>query len=1336
MKQRLLSFFATAALAMGALAQTWKAPVEPEAPISPATQLLADEAEVEAGESYYVMNVGCGQFLIGANSWATQISLSANATPYMKVIVNDISEGGDPNGKGNLAKGNGYTMQLDGSFQFTGDHDRTNYAVNDTYLFRDSEESGFIDLNNQKRGFVWKFTPTPNGHYYIQVISEDTAFPNAATQYAGGIAGEGLGGGKGVKFNCTKDDANIEWAFIPSWAYTEGDEDYEAKVNDYLAKVGPYNAAMKIYEARVTLYKALNDAVTYGADYSAASDVYNNAESTAAAIQTAATNLQAVIDARKPFAKLFEDAAFYGADATAAKAVYDNASATVEELNTAYEELMKLMPAAVIAYAAKNGTADAPCAMPYVIVNADFETPGSKHLEAPIGWSLTAGIGDNQGYQNNQDYKNEEAGIVIKNFIEAWRPAPNTLGNGQIYQEIAGLPAGHYILECDGIARNQVAYGNEGYVDPDDYTGIYLFYNDGAITVHSEESLKDIFVEEVDPETGDLVTKRLPTHFTFEFDIEEVESIKIGLMSENTNLNWMAADNFVLKYAGASQRVPSYAALLGELKVSADVMHDIEYSESGLTAEATIVKTFQGAYNDAQALYNAGYDAAKDAEYKAAFTALSNAREAYNVCHEAYNKVEAFIDKIDNDLTKYENKFGYGPLITALNTLLDKISKAYEGGVSADEINAAIDGYDAMIKEKVQAIFDAAVAAGEPLDEGIDITPLFEHMSFAYGTTQTAYANGYPAENPVWTNETKTGNFKTNYSTAEVWDARPFNISREFTNLPKGKYTIKTHAFYRVTANDTNYPNYMDGVYDEEADEYAYIYAGNNHKHLVNNAALATEEPAVSGNDYTTTDNTYIINGQQGAHLLFTDEKYEVQAEAAYIAVSSTVLEDNGTLRAGFAGTDLLEGNHWCVFDGFELYYEGVQEDLSEELQSLIASIEAIQNNNQSIKTVTKTNELLANALAAGKAALTQPLEQQKEAVKQMDEALKAYELTAKLEPEVKTLPHNYEEKMTAAGESTDTQVQQIVTEINSCMTAGKFESNEKLQGWIDTLPQAWFNYVLNLVALKDASETNPVEVPIIENPSFSTNNQNGWTVVQEGDQGGTSDGCSEFWNATSFDISQEFPYLKEGYWRLSVNALFRYGGADPDITALKNGTYKNGEYLYVNHIEKKVMDWHNTEGGAILATGEAGETAPFANAAKYTVTPTEGEAYSFWSTNSRAVFYNMITYVDPVTLVPAPRYLNTIDFSYGIENGLTDAVRIGLKKAEKFVDQEWCPFSNFKLEYLGTTPPTAVTSIDASTVAAPSAIFTIDGRRSAKLQRGINIVRNADGSVKKVLVK
>ena len=143
MKQRLLSFFALAALTMSAMAQSWTAPVEPTKPAPLELEFTA--SEVEAGNVYFIRNVGCGQFIVGGNSWGTQISVSDTGLPLLPIRVD--------------ASGDYYELvPVAGTYLFHGTNNgRENYNCtlngSSQKLFRDNEASGFVDLGTQNRGY-------------------------------------------------------------------------------------------------------------------------------------------------------------------------------------------------------------------------------------------------------------------------------------------------------------------------------------------------------------------------------------------------------------------------------------------------------------------------------------------------------------------------------------------------------------------------------------------------------------------------------------------------------------------------------------------------------------------------------------------------------------------------------------------------------------------------------------------------------------------------------------------------------------------------------------------------------------------------------------------------------------------------------------------------------------------------------------------------------------------------------------------------------------------------------------------------------------------------------
>ncbi|MBO4905551.1 MAG: hypothetical protein J5486_00755, partial [Bacteroidaceae bacterium] len=248
-------------------------------------------------------------------------------------------------------------------------------------------------------------------------------------------------------------------------------------------------------------------------------------------------------------------------------------------------------------------------------------------------------------------------------------------------------------------------------------------------------------------------------------------------------------------------------------------------------------------------------------------------------------------------------------------------------------------------------------------------------------------------------------------------------------------------------------------------------------------------------------------------------------------------------------------------------------------------------------------------------------------------------------------------------------------------------------------------------------------------NPSFDSN-WDGWTyTVSRGNPGieGGSGNCAEFWNTGTFDIYQEIPTLADGYWRLEVDALYRPGNSDNVVSALNvpDSILLDNEFFYIHgtglNAEAKVVAWSDTINGAYLNIEENADVISTLTKVDYTCND-----FSFVAPNNRAGFK---------TFVAAERYHNVIDFKYEAAMG---TVRFGLRLEDDITTGAcWCPFDDFKLSYLGTEAPDAVQDINAATSGVRAAqIFSIDGRQQSGLRRGINIVRNANGTVQKVLVK
>ncbi len=239
-------------------------------------------------------------------------------------------------------------------------------------------------------------------------------------------------------------------------------------------------------------------------------------------------------------------------DYTDASAIYQKGDATVEEVLTANSQLLVQV---------KIATANLPVDITGVLQNPDFEIATARG-EVPPEWDITI-TGKDCGQQNRTD-TNAETGLSITNFIEAWHPS--ALGDGVIAQTVYGLPQGIYRLECDASICHDPANG-----DGSDIVGAGLF-------IESESLTKRV----------PIGTPRLGIdHFSVPFVNNDETPIQLGLYAENTNANWISADNFRLFYDGPLPNIYTDAT---EFSIKAG---ESEFIELGLNNQLSNLVAFQ-----------------------------------------------------------------------------------------------------------------------------------------------------------------------------------------------------------------------------------------------------------------------------------------------------------------------------------------------------------------------------------------------------------------------------------------------------------------------------------------------------------------------------------------------------------------------------------------------------------------------------------------------------------------------------------------------------------------------------------------------------------------------
>lgn len=171
-----------------------------------------------------------------------------------------------------------------------------------------------------------------------------------------------------------------------------------------------------------------------------------------------------------------------------------------------------------------------------------------------------------------------------------------------------------------------------------------------------------------------------------------------------------------------------------------------------------------------------------------------------------------------------------------------------------------------------------------------------------------------------------------------------------------------------------------------------------------------------------------------------------------------------------------------------------------------------------------------------------------------------------------------------------------------------------------------------------------------ITTPNFD-GNSTGWT----GDTPGFNYSTAEFYNK-NYSISQTVTGLPTGVYALDVQAFYRAGNNNVNVTNFNNGTEKNA-YLYANTSNSFSTTIYNVlEGYQDGANGAAGN---FVQPIDRRFIPDNMQAASSYFARHK--------------------YHNKLLFS------TTDGtVNIGLKK-ERAIGGDWTLFDNFTLKYLGT---------------------------------------------------
>lgn len=1010
---------------------------------------------------------------------------------------------------------------------------------------------------------------------------------------------------------------------------------------------------------------------------------------------------KAIDEAKETLLKLIDEGKLYNVDVVPAEAVYNNPNATLEEVLQAIEdqkarneagltdlsEFFIINPHFSEGQAVEGGicTYGKDCATNgistdnFSLLPVEGWTPNVTKSDGPAGGVFAVGSG---AFLGGKDFvvptamSDDTTEGQLLGIVTCW-------SNSAFYKQDVTLPAGSYTIS--------MSYYNAGGADAVEKNLIGFVANDG--TEHLGE------------------TKSFPvgkwTTETLKFDLEGETSgyFTVGYKSTDVGSGKMPhlfVDGFSLIYVGTGINASLLA--LNAMVSGANKLLSEDFN-------ADLRKQLADAVDAGQALVLSQSE--DDEANKAATEAIKALLGEVNASIAAYKSLNTFRDDVSAATIKY-NEEEYPELNVTLTNMLDEVDSALRSlDWTTSKIEGTIASLNTIIKEGVKKQWDKVVASGKVLAKDLDISVLFDQMAYPYSTSA--------ATNPTIEKWTKTGDgqFKTQFGTAEIWSGsaiNSFKVSSTLTELPVGKYTISTKAFFRNADNATNFTNY-----EETNTPEAHLFAGANTVGLTNVAALANEIEGQTGWTSANGDETapYVPNNQEAAYNIFNNDEYTSLIQKSV----STVVPQNGSLEFGISAEG-MEANAWTIWYTFTVTYNApTASDVAGVLEALKIQAATLQDE---VKVVKAADEMIENAKSAHENADMSSVEALMDVMAKYVEAIAYAEKSDSLYKVMVERYDIYTELMSEV-ESEEPKYHALMEEIGSNYEEeGGIEDNEKLQEYIDAIKDKWAAFVqypvLETSSLDDPGNiTTAIYNYSFIDPATQVAGLGGWTYTRDGGNeiktGGSEENpAAEFYNNNLFNFYQTLKGLAEGYYQIRVQSFYRAGAAQANADSLTaEPTYGQNVKLYaktesgeVATSVKNILQREDEEGS--LETGQSA---------------TSGETVVKYAGEDEFYIPNDMTSFCEYTEIGI--YWNEVKVHLNAGETLT----LGLFK-DTHIDNDWTIFNNFELYYLGNDEaPDAINAVEVNGEKASAAIYNLAGQRVAKAVKGLYIM---DG--KKVVVK
>ena len=460
-----------------------------------------------------------------------------------------------------------------------------------------------------------------------------------------------------------------------------------------------------------------------------------------------------------------------------------------------------------------KASVSSPTDMTYAITN-----PGFEYLNL-TGWTTVKGSNDKTFWYMDNTALSGKSGVA---WIETYEGSG--IGTGRaIYQDLTGLDNGLYEVTVYG--HLQQGSGSDGF---------YLYANDDKVAIGSTDNDYSVRTTVTD---GNL-------------------RIKLG--TDNCNGNWAAFDKVRMKFYG--DPLEAYQDLLDNAVNAAQ-----DYIDSNPSLSDAQIAALQAIVN---ANDNDDNAFTEESQFNTAIETINAAVETYKAMVAPYAIFNALKPKavaiaaVDYTETTSGSHTTFNDAITAQTTAADNATTAEAIVTATNTLKAAIKTY---------------ISGAEPTSgNSFEITCLVENPSFDNNTVDgwtRTYSSG--------------GNAQTQYTCNEFWN-NTFDFYQDLTDLPNGSYQLSVQAFSRPGDNGPAYTAYKNGTNSVTAELYVnndastvgniYAYTGNTAGPKVEGGSFPDYKCVVEGGtDY------WVPNGMEGANLYFADENVYKTTVAALV---------------------------------------------------------------------------------------------------------------------------------------------------------------------------------------------------------------------------------------------------------------------------------------------------------------------------------------------------------------------------------------------------------------------------------------------------------------------